>query len=198
VRQVFHIDVDVPGLIGLEGAVLRPRCLGLEIAQVADAMPTQAAVEARARSVWIQELAHHRQKIVQRHQQRPAQRHGDGFLRGRQRCLKAVRRVAAILNAVALAPFIDRLLRDAEALCQQRRRLRTRLDRSPDLRRPLSADCYAIACRAVVRRLFVKMDQHGRTPSRLAGKQSTGLFSAPPHSLRTDLAMKRADRRGLM
>ena len=37
---------------------------------------------------------------------------------------------------------------------------------------------------------------HVRTPSRLAGKQSPGLFSAPPHSLRTDLAMKNAERRG--
>ncbi len=35
------MDVDVAGLVGLEGAMLRLRCLGLEIAQVADAMPSQ-------------------------------------------------------------------------------------------------------------------------------------------------------------
>ena len=39
-----------------------------------------------------------------------------------------MRRMAAILDAVAPAPLVDRLLRDAEALCQQRRRFRTRLD----------------------------------------------------------------------
>jgi hypothetical protein len=46
--------------------------------------------------------------------------------------------------------------------------------------------------------LLVKMDQHGRTPFRLAAKQSPGLFSAPPHSLIPDLPMKNAKRRGEM
>jgi len=105
-----------------------------------------------------------------------------------------MRRVAAILDAVALAPFIDGLrvcrendsldrfltLQTAKAIRKHRRRLVTDLNRSPNLRRR--------------RGLLVKMDQHGRIPSRLAGKQSPGLFSAPPHSLRTDLAMNKADR----
>jgi len=46
------------------------------------------------------------------------------------------------------------------------------------------------------RRLLAKMDRHGRPRFRLAGKLSPGLFSAPPHFLRTDLAMKNAERRG--
>jgi len=37
-----------------------------------------------------------------------------------------------------------------------------------------------------------KMDQHVRTPFRMAGKQS------PPHSLGPDLAVKNAERRGCM
>jgi hypothetical protein len=41
------------------------------------------------------------------------------------------------------------------------------------------------------------MDQHARTPLRLAGKQSPRLFSATPHFLRTDLAMKNAERASL-
>jgi hypothetical protein len=44
----------------------------------------------------------------------------------------------------------------------------------------------------VGRRLRVKIDQHDSTQFRLAGKQSTGLFPVPPHSLRTDLAIKKA------
>lgn len=46
-----------------------------------------------------------------------------------------MRCVAAILETVALAPLVYRLLRDAETLRQSRRRLITCLDRSPYLRR---------------------------------------------------------------
>jgi hypothetical protein len=150
--------------------VLRARRLGLQVAQVADAMPAQTPVETRARDIRIQELAHHRQQVVKRDQQRLAQRHGDGLLRGRQGRLQPMRRVAAIRNTVALAPFVDRLRRDAVALGQNRPGLVALLDRRahPGRRRSL----------------LVKMDQHGRPPSRM--------------SLRTDLAMKRADRRGEM
>jgi hypothetical protein len=38
----------------------------------------------------------------------------------------------------------------------------------------------------------VKIDRHGSTQFRLAVKQSTGLFRVPPHSLRADLAIKKA------
>jgi len=92
--------------------------------------------------------------------------------------------VAAILDAVALAPFVNRLRIRREndspdrflirlitvALGQNRPGLIARLDLRPHLGR----------CRC----LAVKMDQHVRAPSRI--------------SLRTDLAMKRADRRGEM
>ena len=69
---------------------------------------------------------------------------------------------------VTVLPFVHGLLRRPEPLCQGRRRLRASLDRSPNLRR--------------CRRLAVKMDQHARTPLRM--------------SLRIDLAMKNAERRG--
>lgn len=65
---------------------------------------------------------------------------------------------------------VDRLRRHPEALGQNRAYLLARLDRRSDLGRR--------------RRLAVKMDQHARAPSRM--------------SLSTDLAMKRADRRGEM
>ena len=69
-----------------------------------------------------------------------------------------------------MPPFVDRLLGRAEPLCEHRPRLVASLDGCPHLGRR--------------RRLLVKMDQHGRTPSRM--------------SLKPDLAMKKAERRGSM
>jgi len=118
----------------------------------------------------VQELAHHGQQVVKRHQQRLSQRHRHGLLGRRQGGLQPVRRVAAILDAVALAPLVDRLRRHTETRGQHRASLVAFLDRRPHLGRRL--------------RLAVKMDQHARAPSRM--------------SLKTNLAMKRADRRGEM
>lgn len=78
--------------------------------------------------------------------------------------------MAAVVNAVAMAPLVNRLLRRAEPLSKNRRRLAARLDRGTHLRRG--------------HRLLVKMDQDGSTP-----------FEMP---LKTDLAMKKAERRGSM
>ena len=52
-RQVFHVDVDIARLVILEGTALRLRCLALEIAQVADAVPTPTAVQPRARGIRV-------------------------------------------------------------------------------------------------------------------------------------------------
>ena len=169
-RQVFHVDVDVTGLVGLEGAVLWLRGLGFQIAQIAHTMSPQAAVQPGTRGVWIKELAHNGQQVIQRDQQRLAQGHHDGLLRRRQRGLKPVRRVAAILDTVSLAPFIDGLRGNSETFRKRRSGIIAGLDCGPDLRR---------RCR-----LLVKINQHGGSPSR--------------SSLRTDLAMNRADRRGEM
>ncbi len=74
------------------------------------------------------------------------------------------------MHTVAMFPFVDGLLGRPEPLRQRRRRLCAGLDRRPNLGRR--------------RRLLVKMDQHASTPLRM--------------SLRTDLAMKNAERRGSM
>lgn len=94
----------------------------------------------------------------------------NGLLGQGQRRLQPVRRMTSILIAGAVTPLILSLLGRAEAFRQSRCRLIACLERRPYL-----------WCR---RCLFVKMDQHGRTPCRI--------------SLRTDLAMKNADRRGSM
>ena len=162
--------MDVSGLISPEGAVFWPGDLGLQISQVADAMTAQAAVQPRARGIRVQELTDDSQKIVERDQQRLAQRYGEALLGWRQRRLQPMGRMAAILDAIALAPLVDGLRCHPETLGKNRPCIIAVLNRRSDLRRR--------------RRLLVKMDQHGRPPSR--------------SSLRTDLAMKRADRRGEM
>jgi hypothetical protein len=84
--------------------------------------------------------------------------------------LQPVRWTASILHAVALAPLPSRLLRDPVAIRHDPRRLVARLDSSPDFWRR--------------RRLLVKLDERPCTPFLTA--------------LRTDFAMKKADRRELM
>lgn len=81
-----------------------------------------------------------------------------------------MRRVAAILDAVALAPLADGLRGHPEAFRKNRPCVIAALNGRSNLRGR--------------RRLFVKMYQHGRCPSQ--------------SSLGTDLAMNRAKRRGEM
>ncbi len=132
-------------------------------------MLTQAAVKARAGGLRVQELAHHRQQIIQRDQKRLAEGHRDSFLRWRQRRLKAMGRVAAILHAGTLAPFPYGLFRGPVTLGKNPRRVVTGLYGRPDLRWR--------------RRLTVKLDHHVALPSRA--------------SVKTQRAMKNAERRGL-
>lgn len=93
-----------------------------------------------------------------------------GLLSGLQRRVKRVRRVAEILDAVALARLVDRQRRAPETFRKNRSRSVARPHNRSDLRRR--------------RRLLVTMDQHRGTPS------GTGLD--------IDLAMSKADRCGEM
>jgi len=72
-RQVFHVDMHMAGLAGLEGPMRGPRCSGRQRAQVGHAMPPQAAVKPGARDMRVEELPHHGEQIVERQQQGPAQ-----------------------------------------------------------------------------------------------------------------------------
>ncbi len=162
--QVFDAHMQIAGLVGLEGLVRGPQRFRLQVLQPRHTMPSQTAIEPRARDVRVQELAHHSEKVVKRQQQGPAQRDSDSLLRRRQRRLQPVCGMAAVVHAVPLAPFPDGLFGDAVALRHLPGGLRARLDRGPDLQRR--------------RRLLVKRDQPARPPSRT--------------SRRIDLAMKRA------
>ena len=168
--QILDVDVQVAGFVGLEGAVRGLGLLRFQRLQVAYPMPPQAAVEARAGNMRIEELAHHGEQVIERQEKRLAQCNRDGLLRRGQRRLQPVRRVAPVVDIVATAPLPHRLLRDPVTLRDQPGRFAARLDRSPDLWRG--------------RRLFVQRDQHAPTPSRT--------------SRRIDLAMNKADRRGSM
>jgi len=108
--------MQITGLVGFERLVLRSGRLRLQITQIAHAMPTQTAVEAGARNLRVQKLPHHRQQIVDRHQQGLAQDHRNRLLRRGQRGLQSVRCVAAVMHAVPMPPIIDGLLGRAKAL----------------------------------------------------------------------------------
>ena len=93
-----------------------------------------------------------------------------GFLRRRQRRLQAMQRMAAILDTVPLAPFINGLRGNPEMFRKRRSGITAGLDRGTNLRR---------RCR-----LLVKINLHGGSPSQ--------------SFLRKDLALNSADRRGEM
>lgn len=168
--QVFHVDMQVAGLICLEGPVRGLRLFRLQRPQIARPMATQAAVQTGSRDMRVEELAHHGQQIVEWQEQCLAQHDRDGFLSRSQRRLQPVWRVAPVVDVVPITPLPDSLLGDPVALGHHPRRVRARLDRGPDLRRG--------------RCLLVQGNQHVRTPSRT--------------SRRIDLAMNRAERRGSM
>ena len=125
--------MQIAGLVSLERLVPGPGGPSLQIAQIADAMPPQATVEAGARDLRVQELPDHSQQVVERHQERLAQDNHYRLLRRGQGGLQPVRRVAAVMHRVSVPPFVDRLLGRAVPLRQHRGGRVTGLDRRPDL-----------------------------------------------------------------
>ncbi|ANX03426.1 hypothetical protein PG2T_03955 [Immundisolibacter cernigliae] len=174
-RQVLHVDVHKAGHVGLEGLAdrfVRRRAQG---AQVAHAVAAQAAVQPGAGHVRTQELARHRQQVVQRQQQGPAQVDHDRLLAGGQRRLQAVRGVRPVVDIRAPLPFVDRRLGDAKAAGQHRHRLITGRDLRPHVGRGAG--------------LFVQCNQHADT------SRSTA-FPSPASSRNTSRASSSGDRDG--
>ena len=163
--QPFLLAPRRIGSDGFESTVPWLGSLGFHIAQVSQVMTMKTGIQGGPRNVGIKELRHHGQKIIKRHQKRLAQGHCDGLLRGRQHRLQPVRPVAAILNAVTLAPFPHGLFRRPMAFLKNPGRLIAGLNCRSELR-----------CRGC---LAVRLIQHVVLPSRT--------------SLKTLLAMKRAD-----
>lgn len=154
--------------MGLARLVFRLGRLGSQILEIAHSMPPETPIQTRARDISDQERSNHGQQIIQRNEQCLAQIDSNRFLSQDQRRSQPVRRIAAVMNALTMPPFVGRLLGRAEPLHKHRRGLATSLDFDPPFRPR--------------RRLRVKMDRHARTPFRM--------------SLSSDLAMKIVDRRG--
>ena len=59
--QVFHVNVDVSGLIRFEATVLRFVILGLKVTKTSHTMPTQATISTRTRHIRVPKLVHYSQ-----------------------------------------------------------------------------------------------------------------------------------------
>ena len=132
-RQVFHIDVDVSRLIGLEG--LGRRRLGRRLGQLVHASAHQQAVQGRTTHRRVDELAHHHQQVVQRQAQLLAQVDHQLLLASVQRGLQPVRRVAAVFHRVTMLPALYGRAADVVPLGQLVLAGRRLLDLRPHRRR---------------------------------------------------------------
>jgi len=104
-RQVLHIHVDVARLIGFEGFgaaddLRRHRQPGVPTT-------TQQSIQCGAAHLGLNELSDHSQQIIERQQQLCAQIDHQFLLRRVERGLQPMRRVAAVLHGIALAPLAN-------------------------------------------------------------------------------------------
>ncbi len=132
-RQVFHVDVNVPRLVGLEG--LGRRRLGRRLGQLVNASAHQQAVQGRTTHRRVDELAHHRKQVIQRQAQLLAQVDHQFLLAGVQGGLQPVRGVAAVFHAVPMLPALHGRAADTVLLSQLVRAGRGLLDLRPHRRR---------------------------------------------------------------
>jgi hypothetical protein len=106
VWQIFHVDMEKTGLIGLERLVRLCGCLGPQGIEIAHAMAAQATIQARSGHIRVKKFARHGQQIVQWQQQHPAQLDHHGFLRSGQRrsqlkcCVRAILKAGSPLAAI--------------------------------------------------------------------------------------------------
>ncbi len=122
--QVFDVDVHEARFVVLEaldGLVLALNGW-LQRLDIGHAVATQAAVQARARHLRIDELLAHRKQVVQAQQKRAAQLNSNRFLVAGKRGADLVRPVRAVLRVLARSPLAGRSQRDIELLgnrCQR-------------------------------------------------------------------------------
>jgi hypothetical protein len=90
----------------------------LKLPQIGHTVAAQTPMQPGARDIWIDELAHHRNQVIERQQRHAPQLHCDGLLRGRQRCVELVRSVREIFRALAILPFARRRFADVVAISQ--------------------------------------------------------------------------------
>ncbi len=98
VRQVFDVDMQEAGLVGLERLVWLRGCLGPQGIEIAHTKAAQAAIQTRARQIGVENLARDGQQVIQQ-QQHPAQFDRHGFLCRGQHRRQRTRGVRAVLKA---------------------------------------------------------------------------------------------------
>jgi len=107
-RQILYIDVHEARLIGLEG--LARACLGIRfLRQLGDAVAPQHAVQRRAAHLRGDELARHRQQIVQWQAQGRPQIQHQRFLPVVEGLGEPVRRMTAVRRRVTAPPLHNRV-----------------------------------------------------------------------------------------
>lgn len=98
-------------------------------------MAPEALVEPGARGLRIEELAQHRERMVERQEKRFSQRDRDGLLWRGQGHLQAMWRMAAVVDVVTAPPLPNRLFGNPVALGHPPDRLNCAMKRA-DLREP--------------------------------------------------------------
>jgi len=121
--QVFDIDVNEPGLVTFERFVGRRRLFGLELIEIANTVPAQAAVNPRSARLRAKKFASDRQQVVQGQEQHLPELNDDLFLRRRERGLQPVWGVRCIVKTVSPLPLVNGALTNAIALSQSHGRV---------------------------------------------------------------------------
>ncbi len=120
-RQVLDVHVQEAWLVVPEGLERRfglssiSKRLGLKLSQIAYTVAAQAAIQPGTRDVWVDELAHHRDQVIERQQRHASQLHSYGLLRGAQSRAQLVRAVRKIFRAVSPLPLARSRLADVVA-----------------------------------------------------------------------------------
>lgn len=71
----------------------------------------QAPIKASVGDIGILEFPHDREQVIKRQKRQAAQFHGDGLLKRRERRVKLVWAMRAIIRTVAMRPLADRVAR---------------------------------------------------------------------------------------
>jgi hypothetical protein len=108
--QVLHIDIDEARLVVLERLGSQPLVLffGQQGLEIRDAVPAQAAVEARPRHGRMDEFSRDDEQIVEGQKQGLAQRHDDPLLGGREGRVQGMGPMGAVFGGLPLAPLAHR------------------------------------------------------------------------------------------
>ena len=162
-RQVLHIDVHETRFVVLER--LGRRGLGRfawhQIRQSGHPVAAQAAVQARARDLVVDELMGHGEQVIERQQQQPPQFHHQDLLGRREGGMQGMGPVRGVVDRLARAPLAHRDRAEVVASCEDLGWLGRGLQLTTDRRRGA--------------RVFVQVDVHRQRTLRMNGGPRAGV-----------------------